>query len=369
MLASNLAANYRRISTWRGSYAVRSESIIPGNTRQSQAIGAAPQSDVRAYFDCICRFSIDLSADSCFLTVEDGKQMYYDEDTGAPAEVIFERPTEQRCVLTAEHFLELRPDNLYQGFGPLKGFELPPKRTVFRDEPSKAGFSLFTNFVDPRLFFHINRNLGVWEEFEKSYIPALQGDLGSEQKDLFDAKLSLSMSTRDGEIWYRATQRQSAVGGPVKEQVFLSSAGFNRTQLVVWKRDSVSQRYRYRYRFIDDIYVPEHIIIEYAGLEKKRELTLQDCVLNGPIDLTQFSYEALGIKEGDLIMDRIEQVAYEYKSGEPKKLANFGEGPPKETSNDFPKEPSLRALYVVLGLMAVLAVLIAIKLFARLARR
>jgi hypothetical protein len=47
--------------------------------------------------------------------------------------------------------------------------------------------------------------------------------------------------------------------------------------------------------------------------------------MNGAIPPGQFSYQGLGLKDGDVVMDNIEEVAYIMKDGEPRKFANFGE--------------------------------------------
>jgi hypothetical protein len=364
MLVAHMSGNYQKIHTWSGSYSEHSERVISARMTGGSTAVPAIESDLRAEFDCVCLFSIDLSADACLLTVKEGKESYFEAETNTPATVSLKRPLEERCVLTSEHFLKLRPAGRYRGFVALEGFDLPSKRAVFREPASNARLSLFSNFLDPRLIFCVTRNIKAWEEFENGYIPCLRGDLGDERRNLFDKKLLLSKAVQDGDVWYRATQRQPN-GTPIKEQVYASHAGFNRTSLRVWKGGSISHRYTYRYQVIDGVYVPSHVDLEYDGLTNRREWKLRDCVLNKPIAPSQFTYEALGIEDGDLIMDNIEQVAYEYKSGEPEKLANYGEGPPKEPADAEQTDSPSRMIYVLLGLAVLIGVVVAFKMVSK----
>ena len=366
MLVDRMTTNFGKLRTWSGVYTEHSRTPIPSNPSKIVASGPMPEPTVRAEFKAACRFRIDLVQDSCFLSLEDGDEAYYELEGDAIAESGFKRHLEQACVLTPEHYLELTPAGRYHGFVELKGHDLPPKRALFRRPPARAGFSCFSNFFDPRVLFHLSATTKTWGEFENSYIPCLQGDHGSERKSQFDERLLLSRAEQDGVTWYRAA---FLVGGrdgrPLKEQIYSSDAGFNRTHLTAWKGDSVSHRYTYTYREIDGIYVPEDVMLEYNGLTATRHLTLEECVLNRPIDASQFSYEALGIEDGDLIMDDIEQVAYQYKSGEPEKLANYGEGPPKAPADTEQADSPSRMIYVWLGLAVLIGVVVAVKMAAR----
>jgi hypothetical protein len=50
-------------------------------------------------------------------------------------------------------------------------------------------------------------------------------------------------------------------------------------------------------------------------------------VLNQPIPPAQFSFSALGLGDGDLIMNNIEKVAYQFTSGKPIRFSAYGEPP------------------------------------------
>ncbi len=370
MLVGHMSSNYQRIRTWSGSYAERSKEVLLPSAIRNAASGLAAeadlaqQSEIRAEFDSVCRFSIDLSKNACFLALENGKEAYYETDTDTPATGL-KRPLKQRCVLTTEHYLEQRPDARYHGFVELKGWQLPSTRVAFRDSPSKAEFSRFSSFVDPRELFYVAGRTKTWGEFELAYIPRLSGEYGDEVKESADRKLALSTAERDGVTWYRALFMGGSSATPLKEHIYASNVGFNLTRLTVWKGGSVSHRYQYGYRVVDGIHIPSNVVIEYSGLKKRRELQLQDCILNQPIAPSQFTYEALGIKDGDMIMDNIEQVAYEYKSGKPEKLANYGEGPPEDPADTEQADSPSRMIYVLLGLVVVIGVVVAFKMASK----
>lgn len=58
-----------------------------------------------------------------------------------------------------------------------------------------------------------------------------------------------------------------------------------------------------------------------------------DCAVNHPIDPSRFTYAGLGMRDGDLVMDRIEGVAYILRDGELCKLADFDTEPEPRRGN------------------------------------
>jgi hypothetical protein len=99
----------------------------------------------------------------------------------------------------------------------------------------------------------------------------------------------------------------------------------------------------WRWKRFDRAYLPSTIEERIYGAPggvpfKEQVVKLTECTLNRPLGLHQFDEQALGLVNGDLVIDHPERVVYTVKGGEPVKLANFGEGsilkppPPKPKS-------------------------------------
>jgi hypothetical protein len=88
----------------------------------------------------------------------------------------------------------------------------------------------------------------------------------------------------------------------------------------------LADRTEWQWKLVDGAYVPaaiKHMAHEDGAPETQRDATLEDCVLNQPLDPHQFDYEGLGLKDGDMINDHIDRVYYTLKNGKLVKLGDF----------------------------------------------
>ena len=369
LLVAQMSSNYGKIRTWKGKYAEHSTRLLDSERLAGKLKNVPPGSEVRAVCDAVCTFLIDFATDTCHLRVQDCREEYFLDESNEPTDIGIKRPTDERCIASPEQYVVFKPELEFGNFLSLREHDLPPKRAVFRRPPEDAQLSYYSNFVDPRVFFRISGKVKLWDEYEISYLPIYRGEYGEERASLFDARLSVFKAVHDGTTWIRCTfNRPQKDIPPLKEYIYSSDAGFNVVRFSEWRReDEPFLLYSWEFQRMepDAIYVPSMVDIQYAGLTKRRVLTLPECVLNEPIDPDLLTEAALELEDGDLLMDEVARVAYEWKEGEPEKLANYGEGPPKTPADTEQADSPSRMIYVWLGMAVVIGIVVAIKMVSK----
>ncbi len=93
-----------------------------------------------------------------------------------------------------------------------------------------------------------------------------------------------------------------------------------------------------------------------------------DCILNRPLDSHQFDYAALGLEDGDIIVDKIENIVYLWGNGQPEKLGIVGEKYEPPVSESVKGGTTRKWLFVAAN-VAVLTLFIAYALYRFLHKR
>ncbi len=365
LIVSEMSANYDRIRTWQGAYAELSEQQLSPKELPSVDANLPSGSSIQKRRRAICSFEIDCSANVAHLRIKDSTVEYYSGESDVPLDVKSNKAKEDRCILTPEKYVRFTPEYEFGNFGSLRAHDLPSKRASFRRPPGDADLSYYSEFVDPRVFFRISGDVKLWDEYEISYLPIFRGEYGEERQKLFDGRLSIARATRDGTTWIRSVFHQLLEGAPpLKEYIYSSDAGFNVVRFTEWKGGDPFLLYSWTFQRIepDGIYVPSVVDVQYSGLTKHRVFTLQKCILNEPIDPARFTEAALELEDGDLLMDDVESIAYEWKDGKAEKLADYGEPPPVDPSET--DSPS-RVIYVLLGLALLIGIVVSMKVLAK----
>jgi hypothetical protein len=119
--------------------------------------------------------------------------------------------------------------------------------------------------------------------------------------------------------------------GTFHRTVWAESAGFNpisSDMLSSGAEEKPMLKNEWRFTQVDGIYVPSYFkLVQYwdGQLDHGYELEFQESKLNEPVDPSQFTYAAMGLKDGAVVLDRIDGICYIMKGGEITKLANFDE--------------------------------------------
>jgi hypothetical protein len=209
---------------------------------------------------------------------------------------------------------------------------LPAGQCVaFRDPPTGNRQQLGI-MPDPRLFFGSKDR--KWWDNVRSRVEVLRskqpGDLVSKvrsattvYRDIRDGRtllrIDIQTSSKNGERHANSKVFDSAKACLILDAIFKDSVDGRLLQYDAFEYDSVGS-----------VNIPTKIV-QYisdfgTGAPRfRRELKSQEQKVNDPIPMDTFSYRGLGLKDGDLLMDRIENVAFTIVGNERVKLANFGE--------------------------------------------
>jgi len=129
----------------------------------------------------------------------------------------------------------------------------------------------------------------------------------------------------------------------------------------------------WRWKQFDGIYLPtwrKEVVFRKGGKDAATvlECTLESCFVNRPLGSHQFDYQGLGLKEGDLVVDKIEKRMLIMEGGQPVKLADFGEKyvPPEARRSALPRVWAFAISIVLFALL--IGILIARRYRRRIAR-
>lgn len=336
MLAAQTRGNYEAMRTWRGSYSVHSRTQLSAAQAASELKGNLKKSVDSPYSKDISfnlEFSIDLRADKIYRRKSQSKLNWIEAKSGRSLSIPGIISMNESSVVTAEEYLHFAPDLKHGTFQAVSGHpQARNRRAAFRDPPHDAEGQHRGDLLDPRLFFGLNPRQKIWE-FLEMHLRVLRGEHGPELKTKFEERNQVYQALLGNEPWYRLDLRMTAPDGTtdVAGIAFRANAGFYPVEDSLWKGargQTLQRRTQWRYTQAGGVYVPAHVvesIYDAQGLRHERESDLTNCAINEPIDSAQFTYAALGVTDGDLIMDRIDGVCYIEERGKPKKLAKFGE--------------------------------------------
>jgi RNA polymerase sigma factor (sigma-70 family) len=343
-LAALSKANYEKLKTWRGSYAYvqrqyLNEQFVAQLRAGAPAVGDKPSPPAKSEglmqeFDSTLKFAIDTKLDAIYRDVETKRMRFLKLGTGE--EVKFPRvgTRDQRSILTPEFYLSFCPtERSTSAFLPNHP-DAQMKRRAERFAATEAR-TREGGTIDPRAFFKIDGGNFFWRSME-IYAQAIRGELGGEFKDIVAQRLKISRADGPDGRWYREQMGYTNGRGPIlwASTLWSPEAGYHPVSTVrtVGTLDAKPQSMiEWRWKRIDGVYIPSTIHEKvYQGpegiLSREQRSSLKECVVNRPLDAHQFDERALGLSDGDLLLNHPERVAYIIKGGEPVKLADFGEG-------------------------------------------
>jgi hypothetical protein len=341
IIAGQTQANYEKIRTWKGTYRVRLRQHVPAGAAQEQFRMAGVADKAPALwqeFDFGVRFAIDMVSGPIFRSKETKKMRWIRDGSNETITLPNTSPVDERSIVTAEHYLHFDPKVVWPGFAVVRGRpEARNKHAAFRESPEVAESQNLGNLFDPRAFFGLapHRTLGK-ELGELSR--ALKGGLGNDLKKKCDDVLAIHRAASPAGTWYRMTETMDrrtpgSSSYMYMTVIFSPAAGLNPVSLTMAEDKAAKQPVRivrWVWKTCNGVHVPqevrESLYSEGSGtLYYERELTLEEPVVNGPLDPSQFTYQGLGMKDGDLVMDHINKACYILENGSPKLLANYDE--------------------------------------------
>lgn len=330
MLAARTQGNYERIQTWEATYAYRVRRTVSHREAAGLRPDLAPQ-PLQQEINYQLEVCIDSAAGAISRGTTRTALAWMNADTQEPVDLPNATVPDKRVIVTNEHCLHINPDHVYGSFLAVPDHPAAKnKRAAFRDSLKSAKASGCLSMPDPRQCFGRSDRRRLWEELELD-IAALQGKQGEEKAARLRSRLHLCRADGKGGTWYREDLLMDSPGGEVNlaRTLWSPDAGYHPVSFTLWQDESQTRPLvtrEWSFKQVDGIYVPESMTETYYTDERAHrlcEFQLGECKLNRPIDPSRFSHAGLGLREGELIMDRIEGVCYIIRDGKPEKLAPF----------------------------------------------
>jgi hypothetical protein len=332
MLATQTKGNYEKIKTWTVTYAYRlrqylSEKyvsdVFTGESAPKKKVGALMQE-----FDCEFKFACELKLASFFVDKTTSRMGFVDVGTGEAVTIPNVFPADSRAIVTSERFIHFDPKQSGTT-GVIEHPDVAGKRSAAVESRHMAERQMYGDTPDPRTFFKLDAGSTFW-----SLLEGLAPYLWKHDQRI-EAAVIVSQAKGPGGTWYRFRERFSGGNGPGSWMTIVWSpqAGSNPVFRVMADKEpdgKPESKTEWQWKLIDGIYIPS-LIKESSfhapdrTLSFERVSTLKVCALNQPLDAHQFDYQALGMKDGELVLNNIERAVYKLKDGALVKLGNYGD--------------------------------------------
>lgn len=339
-LSAQTRSNYERIATWAATYSVHVETYLSPAFVKDAFAGRLPKDSTSALVqesEYSYKFAIQMETGSIFREQDTTRFRLLTTDSRKPMTIPRVQPVDNRSIVTAKKYVYFAPKEPRATYSVLPDHpEAQNKRAAHRVPLKKVRHNERGELMDPRVFFHCSTPSMSWMELDM-YISALNGKDGAEKQRMAEERLKIAKATNAGSPWYRI---QLVITFPNARDVLVTSvwsplAGYNPVSLMFTARSQATGVARrsvsWQWKRVAGIFVPE-FVREVLHPEKpgnidtyKRIVKLKECSLNKPLDPKQFTYAALGLGEGDLVLDEVEKNVYIMHNGEPQRLAGFHE--------------------------------------------
>ncbi|MDR1385522.1 MAG: hypothetical protein LBJ67_16995 [Planctomycetaceae bacterium] len=202
------------------------------------------------------------------------------------------------------------------------------KRVAWRESPEPLVNKTLVEMIDPYEYFDLKKTWGNVESFYE-HMKGIHGNLLKEAalKDisLFEAK------DEKNNKWYRIFYKVSCGGNFDEVNIFwFQEVKFYPVCYLYTNSSHITTNLlQVRWKNINGLLFPvDSYVVSYynsGDLSYRRKMTMSDVKINEPISPDQFTYSALGLKDDDILVDRIKQTVYTIQNNKPVKLAKFYE--------------------------------------------
>jgi hypothetical protein len=324
MMATQSRTNYEKIRTWLGTYTVQSVLLmrkeeIPGKPDMPGGVFLSAEFDVD--------FVADMATSRIFRSTESHTFNWISRENGSRLDIPSKESYGERSLVTREHYVRFDPNNVISSLDVLPDHpDAQNKRIGYVDVKELADRQNGQDLLDPRSFYGNSFGRMFWEYFE-----GYKSEVSSPE-----VTARVFESDGPGGKWYRICRPYNDVKYGKTFAIFIVSpeSGFNPVRYIsAVDIDGAKpqQERRLAWTKCDEIYVPQTagmFIYEDPGSDKvtyHRQAILKQCKLNEELASDQFEYRALGMKDGDVLVDNIKKVVYMIRDGKAKDLGAFGD--------------------------------------------
>lgn len=340
-LRTEMLSNFEKIKTWDCEYEFQDKLRIEREQTDMLRFGASSEDAPLMKQDIGIFHSITNEEGKLFVTVSVRSSRLKSLVTGFVKDFSGNFLLDQRSVLTADMFIAFEPKlnggellNLPRDVFPASG------RTAYQDPVSIAVGQENGMLLNPRQLFQSGSRY-FWEECEA---------LVKQIKD-FDGGIKLFSTDRgfETEMFLRSSLESPS---ETFRTVYDKSCSYNvasREHMNI--RGNLETGYYVNYHSIEGVYLPSKTSLivttnEGEGINFQRILVAKKTVLNKPVDVSQFSFKAIGLENGDRFVNRVERKGFIYRDGE--LTSETAYAPLRSPEMERDSKPKSSILFIVL---------------------
>ena len=297
MLATQTRGNFERIQTWQATYAYESEQRAP----RGEVAGIPPDLagvPMRQKFQYQLEIVVDFTVDAIRRSKLQPSLTWLNAETNQVVEVPKTGVPVEVAIVKGGECLHMQPERMYGAFQAVPDHpKVKNKRAAFRDAIESQKGAPYAAMPDPRRCFGRSDKRKFWEELGVD-LRTLAGEFGDEKAALYRNRLQLFEASSPEGTWYREDVVLDGPGGQkhCARTIWSAEAGFHPVRFSLWLDEfggHLLMFREWRFKEVDGIYVPDRMkeatyVGDVVAHDKSFELT--ECVLNEPIDPSQFDY-------------------------------------------------------------------------------
>jgi hypothetical protein len=338
ILKSN-AKQIKTIKTFSGTYLVSIEDEINSNmaktvlsseNKNNKPItqeGSFPPKLTRK-LDYQFNFVSDNAPNRVFRSVKNIKQEFF--SNGQPTKVTEMSSPGANSITTSSDFVYLEEQFKINRIKEFPDYQDEINKVAYRVPFEQGTANIGRSAVlTPFEFLEPDR----WPITLDYYIPVLKGKGGQENQQ-YVQKNNMLFQTEDEnqQKWFRyqIVVPKSSKGNRVECNVFWNQQSNFLPVCAIQTRDKqIFSSIQVQWDKRDHVFIPiissNVYFMDDGRLSVRQKMTMQEMQINKPIDSKQFSYSALGLSDGDILVDQIKQQVFTIQNDKPVYLAKFYE--------------------------------------------
>jgi hypothetical protein len=329
MLIKSFENNYEKIKTVQGEYNVNYEQTINLSELVKSSVNIKSSNDTLQKQNFSFRFACDNKTKKVFREKLIADTVIIDSSTREILKLDNISPVEMSSIATPNDFIFSR-HKTEPYIAELLDFPTAMNTRVARRISSEMAARNLVDNIDPMEYFDLKK----WGN-TKAYLDAILGKEGDEEKNKVFSVFSL-YKTSDVPPWFLAAivipQNSST------EMIFKTYWCPGKVFLpvhhsVIQKRNNNTELTRgltqIEWLRYDTIFFPKKAssttYYDTGKLSYRRDMTTNNLLVNEVLAKDQFNFSALGLENGDLLLDEIKQTVFTIQNNKPVYLAKFYE--------------------------------------------
>lgn len=325
IISAQTRENQEKVQTWVGMASMKEKVVYRGKALETLSklsdifrninSNLSAEDAIERTANGLISFAVDISQDKVYSNLQVFDAEMTNAATGQKYNNSFAKFA-QASIITPEAYMHFQPNMLY-GRSQVPLTDGARKHAAFIDPVGKIPGRLFSDVVDPRYFGYVSGE-PVWKMTER-----MADWLAKGENDIEGQNISISMAEMPDGL-YKLTYSGSNKGGETAtgEYVFDKKVGLNIvSNTFKWgEKQWIRLQNTWEYKEVDGIYIPNKVMhLQYdkhGNLKFSRVFSIKDSKINVPVGNHTFTFENLGVEDGDRVIDNIKKIEYTYNNGE-----------------------------------------------------